>query len=365
MFRVMNPIREYVKRKYFQIDFELRVKKPRNRWMSKNTHEQILNAGNLEPLTDSEKRELKDVWGKYANSEEFLLYKKHKKSNANISDYVPWEFYLNKLDPFYCKSIESRIIDNKNYYDLFFYDFLQPKTIVRYMNGEFLDEKYKLISKDEFIKRCIEQKNLIIKPALLSNGGSGIKFWNSGDSIENLIRSVECNDSTIVQEVISQHADMAKLHYKSINTLRLITFLCEGEVHIITSFIRMGRNNSLLDNSCSGGLFCGVLSNGILDSIAFDSVGHEYTQHPTSGIIFSGYKIPSYSECIQLVKRVAPRFSNIAKIIPWDIAIAGNGEPMIIETNFGWPDIVDGQITSGPLFGNNKLKDKIIYKFLK
>ena len=339
----------------------LRVKRPRNKWMWNNTKRKIINTPNLPILTDSEVNELVSRWGKYGKSEEYRLYKKHIKKGCPLSSYVPWRYYLDLVDPYFCKSIESRSLDNKNYYDLYFHGFNQPQTIARYMNGEYLDKDYNIINESYYVQLCQKAEKVIIKPAMMSNGGHGIVIWETGMSIEKLVNSVRGKESVIVQEFIKQHSDLQKIHKDSINTLRIITFLFNSRVHILTSYLRMGRDGSFVDNSCSGGLFCGIKEDGYLNAIAFDDVGLEYTSHP-QGIVFSEFQVPCYGKCIDLVKRVAPRFANVAKIVPWDIAVGEDGEPIIIETNFGWPDIVDDQIASGPLFGDDVLLHEIMTK---
>lgn len=60
--------------------------------------------------------------------------------------------------------------------------------------------------------------------------------------------------------------------------------------------------------------------------------------------------IPNYDKCVEMVKRLAPRFSNISKLISWDITIDQDAEPVLIETNLTWGGSV--QIATGPVFGD-------------
>lgn len=339
----------------------VRVNRPRNKWMQNNTKRKIANTPNLPLLTGAEVNELVSRWGKYGKSEEYRLYKKHIQDGCPLSSYVPWRYYLDNVDPYFCKSIEARALDNKNYYDLYFHGFNQPKTIARYMNGEYLDKDYYIITEDHYVQLCQEAEKVIIKPAMMSNGGHGIIIWTKGMPKEKLVESVRGKESVIVQEFIKQHSELQRIHKDSINTLRIITLFFNSEVHILTAYLRMGRDGAFVDNSCSGGLFCGIKENGYLKAVGFDDVGLEYTCHP-QGIVFSEFLVPNYGKCVELVKRAAPRFANVAKIVPWDIAIGEDGEPIIIETNFGWPDIVDDQIASGPLFGKETLLKEIMTK---
>ena len=90
------------------------------------------------------------------------------------------EYFLFKLEP-YLNKYEAKFIDDKNYYDLLFPDIKQPKTVFRQIDGNFLDEKYNIISKEEVFNIAKTFDRIIIKEATLSMGGHGISFWTPKD----------------------------------------------------------------------------------------------------------------------------------------------------------------------------------------
>lgn len=351
MFKIL--ISNFIKTQYLKI----RVYRPRNKWMTNLLLEEMRNQSELPPLNPSEEQDIVNYWGRYGNSAEYRFYKKYQKE-FSLTRFVPWRYYLDVIDPFFCKAIEARYIDNKNLYDLFFHELPLPKTIAHFVNGELLSNDYSPMSRSQLVERCREAGNVIVKPALMSNGGHGLFFWNSSMDDEALINGFSHQSSFIIQEVMHQHPLMSAIHQSSVNTVRLITFFFEGEVYLLSSFLRMGQNGSLVDNTCSGGLFCGVKPDGRLNSIALSSDGSEYLSHP-QGVVFSEFKVPSFDRCVSLVKFAAPRFADVAKIISWDIAVDANGNPIIIETNFGWPNVVHAQIASGPLFGETDLLNAV------
>lgn len=52
------------------------------------------------------------------------------------------------------------------------------------------------------------------------------------------------NNDFIIQEVFKQHECLNKIYPHSVNTIRTITFNWNGEVHVLSSVLRMGVNGS-------------------------------------------------------------------------------------------------------------------------
>ena len=99
----------------------------------------------------------------------------------------------------------------------------------------------------------------------------------------------------------------------------------------------------------SGGLVCGILSDGHMKDYAYDGAGNCYQEHP-NGIVFSKTVIPGFQKCVDLVKTLAPRLSRVTRLIGWDLTIDSYGEPILIEANMTWGGLC--QIANGPIFGS-------------
>lgn len=87
---------------------------------------------------------------------------------------------------------------------------------------------------------------------------------------------------------------------------------------------------------------------------AFGAKGEDRREKSDSGVLLSGYEIPSYKVVLQLVKGLhysLPFFN----IVGWDIAIGVNGDPILVEWNT-CPDFSPSAY--GPAFG--KYTEKII-----
>lgn len=279
-----------------------------------------------------------------------MIYNQYIGDNEDVSKCVPFEFYLFKVDEFFNRIVEVKYIDDKNYYDLLFKDILQPKTVVRKIAGVFLDEQYVVISIDDVVSLCQRAEKVIIKSSTGSCGGHGVSFWNSKQNQELLIEKLSSAKNLIVQECVTQHPSMAALNETSLNTIRLQTLFFNQQVHVITQFVRFGSPNMEVDNVSSGGMYCGIKDDGSLESVGYNHKGVPMYLHP-SGMAFNSFSVPNFPKCIDLVKIMAPRMANNACLISWDLAINSHGDPVLIEPNMGYPNILVNQIACGPLFG--------------
>ena len=89
------------------------------------------------------------------------------------------------------------------------------------------------------------------------------------------------------------------------------------------------------DNHRAGGLCIRVdLGTAELDSVAFDYFGNKYTEHPDTGLVFAGQKIPFLKDMISVCIKAANSLPSIPSI-GWDVSCGENG-PIIIEANYQW-----------------------------
>lgn len=154
-------------------------------------------------------------------------------------------------------------------------------------------------------------------------------------------------------ETIKQHQQISAIYGKSINTLRILTIIENGEVDIISSLLRIGAGGSFVDNISSGGLYVGIdQENGTLNHKGYRDMkfgGEELEKHPDTGFKFENFKIPYFKEACQLVKNTTKQIPN--GFIGWDVAVTPTG-PTIIEGNedagFFSSDVAYGGLLKNP-----------------
>ena len=355
--KIQNKLRYYARRIDFHLYINTRYERSKRGLASK------LKSIEVPPLTKEQKKAIDAIWKgrkfdygwfEFYNS---LMINSHDKSlEYPIEWYIPNDFYYAEIDPYYNKLAEGRALDDKNIYDLLFNGVSQPKTVGRIIDGVIMDAGYKTIDKENLINACVSSQSVIFKPSIGTVGGKGIAFWDkSTDSIERINEIIEENDNVIVQEVVKQSATLAQLHPSSLQTIRIITMYSAGKVEILSSVLRMGQGNSKVDNVSAGGIAAGIDDTGSLRKYAYNVNGIRFEKHPTTNVEFEGIQIPSFIECCDLVKKLAPRLGRTQRLVSWDISLDINNMPVLIEANLTYGQLDFHQMCNGPLF-----KERII-----
>ena len=307
---------------------------------------------------------INEYWGGIrVDKKYFSLYNTY--NEGFDARYVPDDLYYGTIDPYFNRALDCAAIDDKNLYDLYFPDALQPLTVARKVNGIYQDKNYRLIDEGEIAKRCAEAKCVVLKKAVGSDGGHGIAFWEVAEGVEKLKQELQkLGDNVVIQEVIHQHENIAKLHPQSVNSIRILTLNWKNEIYVLSSIIRMGANGNNVDNGHSGGVFAGIDNTGRLKDSAFTYMtGKRFlNEHPTTHTVFSECVIPNFDLCKAMVKQLAPRLGRISRLTSWDLSVNEKGEPLLIEVNLAYGGLFFHQITNGPVFGD--LTKEIIQEVL-
>jgi hypothetical protein len=335
-------------------------RKKRESWLKGDIKSKLPNASSLDSVI---KEQIVQYWkSKIPNANKFVdfrwfdIYNTIEKDKSILKYYIPDNFYYCYIDTFLSHPRDAKLIDDKNLYDLFFYDIRRPRTIVRVLGGVILDGLYNIISKEQAYQLCLKEREVILKKTTWSEGGKGISFWNRNMTKDELTQYL-CSGDVVVQEVIKQHKGVAQIHPSSINTIRILTLYYKGEIFVLSSVFRMGVNSARVDNASSGGIVSGIMCNGQLKDYAYDTRGNRYSTHP-QGMRFADVVIPNYDECVCMVKKLAPRFLSVSRLISWDLAIAEDGHPLLIEANLSFGEIDFHQMNNGPIFGD--MTDEIL-----
>lgn len=311
------------------------------------------------PITEIQKKEIMDFWqpylfNKYAKKSFdirwFDVYNKTNVFGFDLKNYIPDGYYYRIVDPFFSDVAKSKVIDDKNLYDLYFQGAPQPETIGRKIDGLCLDKDYRLVSDDDLLKKCIDRGRVIVKKSVNSEAGAGVHVWDEKKSSREDLKKILAEEkNVVVQEFVKQHQLLSSFCDSCVNTLRLITLLFENEVNVVSAVVIMGGKDAKTNHLHSGGVVCGIMPDGKLLDAAFDGKLNMYKTHP-NGAVFSEVTIPNYDKCVALVKDLSPRFAGVSRFIGWDLTIDESGNPVIIEANLNFAGSV--QIAAGPVFGD-------------
>lgn len=255
---------------------------------------------------------------------------------ANNSDYLEHEFYRKthrERRRYITEHKRRRLMELFD--DPTLREHVEQKHLFNRMYAPFIRRKW--LSTDastpEQIRAFIaEQGRVIVKPT--GEGRAiGVQMIDASDTeaVESLIARIGAGKSIyMIEEVIENDPAVKVFNPASLNTFRVITVVDrEGEVHIIYATLRMGVDDSFVDNVCAGGVMCSVnIEHGMIDSYGLTKSRRKHWSHPTSGIAFPGYRLPRWEEMLDFVRQVAS-YEKRLRYVGWDIAMVPDGFELI------------------------------------
>lgn len=259
------------------------------------------------------------------------------KYNAGYMDYKIAEMY--RLNDAQRRTVITRGISNdivRRMNDKAYWHFFDDKTqfnttFAQWVQRDWIKADSSLTQ--ERLAAFLENKTQVIYKPLEGSSGQGIVKYQKNDWKELplfLDQLMEAGDG-ILEEVVIQHPEMARMCPTSVNTVRIATLLGDKQEGIVYAFLRIG-NGRVMDNVDCGGMAARVdLDSGKLLTVGADKQGNTYEKHPMTGTSIIGFTIPFFEEAKQMcleAMRVVPQ----VRFVAWDVAITEQG-PRFIEGN--------------------------------
>lgn len=273
------------------------------------------------------------------------------KYGAGYNDYIIFEFYKIKakqrktyLTRLKNKRMVTELNDEKYSY------IFDEKNVFDKKFAEFMGREIHDLAELDFegFQKFIKNKEDFFAKPYIGESGKGIEKIHVADydSIEELYQYIKNPEKNfgVIEEVIVQHPQAAKIYPDSLNCLRVVTLVNEGKPYILYSVFKMGNNGKFVDNLENGGLACHFdLDKGEIIGQGHTSALVNYDAHPATGIKFVGYHLPYMNEVKEMVKKAAmviPEF----RYVGWDVCLTPNG-PAIVEGNdypaYDFPQLPD------------------------
>lgn len=287
-------------------------------------------------------------------------------NTSGVTDirYVPEDLYYAVIERRLNDTNYSVHIAHKAFYDIRFNSKLFPINYLKNISGTYLDEENNII-KEGNAREIFESLNqdLVIKPTIDSGGGKDVillrygnnKYLDSKNEEYNFIKlEKQYKRNFIVQKKIKQHSFFSKFNPSSINTIRIFTYrsLDDESLNILHMILRMGRENSFVDNQRAGGISVGIkVQSGKFTDQAFDKYGKLYNKHPDSGIKFDKQTIPYFLKMKKKVTEIAYRIPS-HRLLSFDVTITAQNKVKIIEINTSNVEINFLQLQGKSLFQN-------------
>lgn len=280
--------------------------------------------------------------------------------------YISDPIWRCKILPYFNKLDFRDAYADKGMFNRLLTDVKKPETIVKRIAGYYYNgDGEQLISREEAVKLCENEMHLIFKP---SDGheGKGIQFYDRDNKSCKSVSEIfdDLKGAFVVQHIVKQHPDLARLNASTLNTIRAISFHFNNEVYVLSAQLRIGGAGARVDNVAAGGSACSIYPNGWLheQSVTRQST---WTDETANGIKLNTICVPNYQGIVDTIKRLhreLPYFN----IIGWDFAVDEDGTPIMVEFN-----VRPAQNQIGgkePTFGdltNEVLEDVFIKKSLK
>ena len=257
--------------------------------------------------------------------------------NAGYMDYKIAEMY--RLNDAQRRTVITRGISNEIVHrmnDKAYWHFFDDKTQFNQTFAQWVQRDW--IKADagltaDSLSSFLSGKDRVIYKPLEGSSGQGIEKYEkeAWQDLPAFMAQLRQNGPGILEEMVIQHPEMARMCPTSVNTVRIATLLGDKQEGIVYAFLRIG-NGKVMDNVDCGGMAARVdLASGTLLTVGADKQGNTYEKHPMTGTPIIGFRIPFFEEakamCLEAM-RVVPQ----VRFVAWDVAITADG-PRFIEGN--------------------------------
>lgn len=305
----------------------------------------------------------------YSKISEFVSKLSTQKKVSKVSifkDMIVCLFKYNTrfLDYFYFKFFDKNVnrSTHTNVWDMHLFHkkyngenavILRDKILFRERFQKYFNYPYSIIKNNEDIANTISwirknKFNSIVAKEPLGTVGKGVQVLTINYKDQELFIDQEKAELTLeklfkigftlYESFIEQHQTLKQIYPKSINTIRIVSFVNNNkEVEIWGALLRMGYDKSV-DNFDAGGLSAKIdLETGIVITPAiikdpFNNI--EFDNHPITNFPILNIKIPFWDEVINMVKSASLELDDV-RTVGWDVAITKTG-PTLIEGNDNW-----------------------------
>ena len=273
--------------------------------------------------------------------------------------YIPTYVFRKYIEPYFNNSICAEAWADKSYYDLLFNGFPFPLSIIKNVDGLYYDNNYKIVSEEDAVNIVREYSTIFIKPSMDSGSGKNVQRCDTEKSDVAKILA-DYGQNFVVQLPVKQHPFLSSLNESSVNVVRVISLIFNGEIVVLSATLRIGTEGSITDNCITENGY-GMVCVGVDNSGKLSNTGY-YANGKTINMKYSDAYLPGYEEMVEIVKSAHERMGHF-KMVSWDVTIDENSHPVILEYNIKYQGIAYYQIANGPLFGD--LTDRILQEVFK
>lgn len=218
-----------------------------------------------------------------------------------------------------------------------------------FVNGLFLDRFYTVVSPKYFRYFLFSDNDRVIFKTDNSNQGQGIYIF---DSKTFNIEKLKTLGNGVFQKYVDQHSSFGEYTPKSVATIRITTAINDlGEVSARGAYFRLGTGKDTHVKSDTSLSIPIDLLLGTLSDTGYTPSWTTTRSHPTSHKIFSGFQIPAFKNCIDVVTSLHLKVPFV-RCIGWDVTVNSDGKVVVLEWNGAHNSIRLTEATQGPCFAD-------------
>lgn len=140
-------------------------------------------------------------------------------------------------------------------------------------------------------------------------------------------------NSVILEELLVQVPEMARIHPNSVNGVRATTVRIGEDVHLFYPWFKIGRFGQFLTSAVFGTLdACIDPVTGIVNTPGCSERYERFDVHPDTGVPILGFQIPRWQELVETVTELARKLDTI-RYVGWDMVLTEKGW-VVMEGNF-------------------------------
>ncbi len=267
--------------------------------------------------------------------------------------WVPCDFYrfhlIKKINPVHAsflsftKSFDSRLYG----------DFSIPYIVFK-TNNTLFDMDLNILDESTALEKIRATDGEVVIKKDSGRWGRDIIFVES-TRVEPEILSQKYD--IIIQKAFRQHSDIAAVYPRSINTIRITTFLdFDSTVKVKNVVMRIGAGGSRTDNFKTGGQVLFFDEEGRAGKHAHSGITLEPEKvHPDTGYAYHDLRITTLDQAKERCIRSHYKYPYL-RLIGWDVFIDGDNNPRLIEWNGKYPGYWPMEALVGPWWSTDEIK---------
>lgn len=258
---------------------------------------------------------------------------------AGYVDYNEFEFYLinGKQRQTYITLGQSdkvvKAYNDQNYVDVFDDKSKFVKAFSEFIHRDHIDLRE--VGVEAFESFVLKHRKVMAKKTN-DYVGRGIDKIDIDETpnldFEKLYEELKASEQYLIEVFFKQHPVMDTLSDKSVNTLRIITFLDDDNIpRVLVRVLKSGLGKHL-DNIGQGGMYTLLNEEGVVEYPFIDKYGNQHTTNPVNGRELIGFTVPDYKKVEAQVKEACLKVPQV-RYIGWDVAVSPEGNAELIEGN--------------------------------